>query len=313
MMARAPAVAGTFYEASGSALRRTVESLLANPDGRVPDAAIGLMVPHAGYMFSGAIAGRTWSRVVPPDVAFVLAPNHTGLGHPAAIGTDGPWRLPVGDVAVDVHLAKRLARACPDLALDDLAHASEHAVEVQLPFLFALNPEVRIVPVCLRTMSYAACERIGKALAMVSAEVPGRVLLVASSDMNHYEPRRVAERKDRMALDRMKDLDPQGLYQAVVDHHVSMCGFVPAVAMLIAARERGAKYAEVVAYGTSAEVNGDESSVVGYAGVLVSAQRPRHVTRSLHGGPQPEALLTVNPDVGGPKSAGAPSSLRSDV
>jgi hypothetical protein len=283
-MLRAPAVAGSFYEASPQALERTVQALLHADPRLAPRPAIGLMAPHAAFQYSGRIAGRAYAQVEVPDVVVVLAPNHTGLGLPAAVGTAGEWRIPTGDVPVDRELADRLVRGSSDLAADDLAHAAEHAVEVHLPFLRAMNPDVRIVPICLRTMSYGMCEAIGLALAEAIKPFAERVLLVASSDMNHHEPARVAARKDRMALERVEELDPRGLYGTVVDHHVSMCGFVPTVAMLVAARKLGARYGEVVAYGTSAEVTGDPSSVVGYAGVLVTRQRRHHIVRALDGG-----------------------------
>jgi AmmeMemoRadiSam system protein B len=279
-MARTPAVAGSFYEASPRDLKKTVQTLVARP-GVAERAAIGMIAPHAAYAFSGRVAGDAYARVAVPRTAVVLGPNHTGLGHPAAVGTASPWIVPVGRATVATDVAARILKRCKDLAADDVAHAAEHAIEVQIPLLLEKNPAVRIVPVCLRTMSFDACERIGNGIAAALADLDERALLVASSDMNHHEPLRVAARKDQMALDRVRELDARGLYEAVVEHHVSMCGFVPAVVTLVAARAMGARCGEVVSYTTSADVDGDSSSVVGYAGVVLLAERPRMAMRSL--------------------------------
>jgi len=270
-MARRPSVAGTFYDEGGNDLRRSVEALLKTDEGSGPEHldAIGLMAPHAAYMYSGKVAGRTYSRVDIPEDVIILAPNHTGLGKSAAVGLDSPWVTPMGNVVVNRELAHRLIQAGDILVEDDLAHVEEHSVEVHLPFLLTLNPSVRIVPICLRTMSYELCEELGRTLASVVGGERCRILLVASSDMNHHEPRQVAARKDRMALDRIVDLDPKSLYRVVVDHHVSMCGFIPTVVMLLAAKALGAGNAELTDYATSGDVNHDLSSVIGYAGVVV--------------------------------------------
>lgn len=278
-MARKPAVAGTFYESSRKTLRQTMNSLLC-PDAQTRFSdVLGLIAPHAAYVYSGGVAGQVYSRVEVPDRVIILAPNHTGLGLPAAVGLDSPWVTPLGDVEVDVRFGRRLIRACRDLAEDELAHLEEHAIEVHLPFIHSANPSAKIVPICLRTMSFELCQQIGEALVSVLEKDRVSTLMVASSDMNHHEPQKVASRKDRMALDRVQAMDAKGLYHVVIDHHVSMCGFVPAVVMLLAAKALGARHAEITAYATSGDVNGDYSSVVGYAGVVVSAQREPRRTR----------------------------------
>ncbi|MBL6975719.1 MAG: AmmeMemoRadiSam system protein B [Deltaproteobacteria bacterium] len=273
-MARKPAVAGTFYDSDTSTLRRTVESLLKTRPPTGVQNAVGLVAPHAAYMYSGAVAGRAYASIRVPDRVIILAPNHTGLGMKAAVGLDGPWDTPLGSVEVDHAFGRRLIQASDELVEDELAHLEEHAVEVHLPFLQSVNPSVSIVPICLRTMSYALCESIGKELAGVLEGEENRPLLIASSDMNHHEPQKVATRKDRMALERVAGLDPKGLYQVVVDHHVSMCGFVPTVIMMIAAKALGVRHAEIMSYTTSGDVNGDYSSVVGYAGVILATGKP---------------------------------------
>ncbi len=274
-MARVPAVSGLFYDADPVALEAQVRTLLEAPgvQAYAPDDVVAVLAPHAGYAFSGRIAGRTYASVSVPERVVVLAPNHTGLGRAVAVGLDSPWETPLGPVPVDLDLAWRLLHACPGLVADDLAHVEEHAVEVHLPFLKMRCPGVRIVPICLRTMSYTACESLAVALAAALRDDAEPVLLVASSDLNHHEPLAVAARKDRMVLDRLKDLDAKGLYQVVVAHHISMCGFVPAVVVVLAAQALGACSGEVVGYATSADVNRDTASVVGYAGVVLTRRR----------------------------------------
>lgn len=287
-MERAPAVAGTFYEADGVRLARQIDDLLActcaPADG--PQPALAVIAPHAGYAFCGHVLADVYAGVAIPDRVVIVAPNHTGLGEAAAVSHADAFRTPLGPVPRDAGLSDALV-ANGTLKWDDLAHLEEHAVEVHLPFLLRRNPSVRVAAVCLRTTSFATCEAIGTALAGAIDAAGEPVLIVASSDMNHHEPRRVAFRKDRMALERIAELDARGLYAGVVEHHVSMCGVVPAVVALVAARRLGARHAGVVSYATSGDVDGDDSSVVGYAGVLVTRERPRSVLRSLCGAESP--------------------------
>ncbi len=281
-MERAPAVAGTFYEADPSALRRQVDDLLAaskaSPSG-ASQSVVAVVAPHAGYAFCGGVLADVYRAIDVPSRVVILAPNHTGLGQAAAVSPADGFATPLGTVPRDQELSAALVDE-GSLVWDDLAHAEEHAVEVHLPFLLVRNPGVRVTAVCLRTMSLAMCEAIGRDIAAVLARFSEPVLLIASSDMNHHEPRRVAFRKDRMALERIAELDPRGLYAGVVEHHVSMCGVVPTVVTLVAAKALGAKHAGIVSYRTSGDVDGDPSSVVGYAGVVVTRERPRLVLRS---------------------------------
>jgi len=279
-MARAPAVAGTFYDASGPELVARVRSLIGPLPQNGREDVVGAVCPHAAYDYSGKVAGKVFASIVVPDVVIVLAPNHTGLGELAAVGVDSPWVMPDGEVEVDADLAWRVIKACPDLEPDDLAHVREHAIEVQLPFLRAVNPAVRIVPVCLRTMSYQMCEAIGAGIARAVEGMSDRVLLLASSDLSHHEPLRVATRKDRMVIDRVREMDARGLYSTVVEHHVTMCGMVPVVAMLLAARALGARYGRLISYATTDDITGDESSVISYAGLVVARGRPPNILKS---------------------------------
>jgi AmmeMemoRadiSam system protein B len=228
------------------------------------------MAPHAGYIYSGAIAGETFAQVRIPPRVIVIGPNHRGVGHPAAVFPSGSWTTPLGEAAIDADLAQRLLSECPGLLADTAAHRFEHSLEVQVPFLQYLNPDVAIVPICLAHLPLTNLLSMGKALGEALARSGEDVLLVASSDMTHYESAEVARRQDRLALDRVLALDPEGLYRTVSEKRISMCGFMPTALMLAAAVEMGAATASLVRYGNSGDVTGDPSEVVGYAGVIVA-------------------------------------------
>ncbi|HYS82518.1 MAG TPA: AmmeMemoRadiSam system protein B [Anaeromyxobacteraceae bacterium] len=263
-MDREPAVAGRFYPGSEERLWAEVAALLG-PAGR-PRPALGLLSPHAGYLYSGKVAGETWARVEVPTRAIVLCPNHTGLGARVALWPDGGWRTPLGRVPIDADLTAAL-RACPLVEPDRTAHLREHALEVQLPFLQARRPDVAIAALCLGPLSADECEELGRAVAAAVRDRPA--LLVASSDMSHYLPADVARALDERALARFLALDPRGLHETVRREDISMCGVIPATVMLAAARELGATSAELVRYSNSGDVSGDHESVVGYAGAVV--------------------------------------------
>lgn len=264
-MDREPAVAGRFYTDDPAALARQVDRFLAADRPRV--RVRGLVAPHAGYVYSGAVAGAVYARVDVPARAIVLGPNHTGLGRPAALWPGGAWRLPSGDVPVDPALTKALA-ASPLVEADVEAHLLEHSLEVQVPFLARLRPDVAIAALCLGPLSYDQCVELGEHVAKVAAE--HGALVVASSDMSHYVPAETAREKDHRAIARILALDPKGLYDVVRREKITMCGIVPATVMLVAAKALGATRAELVRYANSGDVNGDVRQVVGYAGVLVA-------------------------------------------
>lgn len=264
-MIREPAVAGTFYPAGAAALGTGVDRHLGT--GRHPAPALGLLAPHAGYVYSGAVAGATYAAVEVPARAVVLGPNHTGLGFSrAALSPAEAWRTPLGRVTQDGPLCEALIQA-PGVSPDAAAHAREHSLEVQLPFLQRLRPDLAIAGLCLSHLSYAECERLAGAVAE-AAKATG-ALLVASSDMSHYLPAAEARLVDARALEPLLALDAEGLYQRVHAEEITMCGVIPAVVMLLAARALGARSAELVRYAHSGEVNGDDDRVVGYAGVVV--------------------------------------------
>jgi hypothetical protein len=260
-----PAVAGRFYPGSRGALLADLDRYTAvAPEGL---AARGVVAPHAGYMYSGAVAGAVYGAVELPGRLVILCPNHTGVGGALAMMGSGAWRTPLGDAPVDAELAAALARHLPDISDDESAHRFEHSLEVQLPFVQFRRPEVRFVPVCVGPVNLGLLLRLGDALAAVAAEAGEPVLLVASSDMTHYESARDARRKDTLAVERMEALDPEGLAAVVRRESISMCGWAPAVAVMQACRKLGATRGQLVRYATSGDVTGDQSSVVGYAGV----------------------------------------------
>jgi AmmeMemoRadiSam system protein B len=260
---RAPAVAGRFYPGDAKTLAADVARFLGDVSGARP--AIGIVAPHAGYMYSGEIAGKTFARVDVPARAIVLAPNHTGRGAKIAVVAEGVFELPGGGVPIDAALAARVLAEVPGAAADARAHEREHAVEVELPFLRARRPDVQIVPIVLGGLSEEEAIAVGEGLARAAPDA----LVVASSDMNHYLADDVTRAIDRKAIDRLLALDARGLYRTVRDDGISMCGVLPATAMLACARARGAAKAELAGYATSGDAFGDRDRVVGYAGVIV--------------------------------------------
>jgi AmmeMemoRadiSam system protein B len=262
-MDREPAVAGRFYPRDPARLAADVAALLPAAEAA---PALGALLPHAGYVYSGAVAGATYARIAVPQRAVVLCPNHTGRGARVALWPEGSWRTPLGAVALDAPLTDAL-RTAPGVSEDRAAHALEHALEVQLPFLQARRPDVAIAALCLAHLPVDACRALGEAMAAALRERPA--LVVASSDMSHYLPAEEARRLDHRALERVLALDPEGLHATVEREDISMCGVIPATVMLFAARALGARTAELVRYAHSGEVNGDLARVVGYAGVVV--------------------------------------------
>ena len=268
---RMPAVAGRFYPRQAGELLREIRDFTTLEAGeQEPIAAIGCIAPHAGYMFSGHVAGALYARLEVPQRCVVLCPNHTGLGHPLAIMTQTRWQTPLGEVASDTEFGSALLDRFPALEEDSAAHRGEHAIEVQLPFLQVRQPQLSLIPIAIGTSDYDVLAELGEALAAVIPQHSGKTLIVASSDMNHYESDAITRVKDRTAIDRVLALDARGLWEVVVQHNISMCGFGPAVAMITAAKRRGATTATLVKYATSGDISGDRDQVVGYAGIAVS-------------------------------------------
>lgn len=267
MDVRRPAVAGTFYPSD----RRELEKELRRCLGERPEPkpALGAIVPHAGYIYSGAVAGAVFARVRIPARLVILCPNHTGLGAAAAFDPHEAWMTPLGPARVDAGLREKLLERCPSGSRDESAHRREHSLEVQLPFLQFLRPDFTFVPISLGAVSLPLCREVGEACAAVCLESTEPVLLLASSDMNHYESRQIGSAKNARALAQIEALNPEGLFETVLAENISMCGFLPATALLFAARKLQARRAEIAALADSGDRTGDTSSVVGYAGVIL--------------------------------------------
>jgi MEMO1 family protein len=267
---RHPAVAGRFYPGDPVVLRKDLHTYLSRTGSRSLLRAMGCIVPHAGYMYSGHVAGAVFAQIEIPELCIVMCPNHTGMGRPLAVMSEGAWETPLGDVPIDEEFASSLKQRCPQLEEDSVAHRSEHAAEVELPFLQERQRNLTIVPIALGTRNLEALEGLGTALAETIAADHKPALLIASSDMNHYESDAVTRIKDQSAIDAILHLDARALHEVVTQQNVSMCGFGPAVAMLTAASKLGATSARLVRYATSGDVSGDRDLVVGYAGIAVS-------------------------------------------
>jgi AmmeMemoRadiSam system protein B len=266
---RKPAVAGQFYPSSEPELKKQIERFI---DKKAKFDVYGCILPHAGYIYSGAVAGYTLSEINIKDKIILLGPNHTGYGMPFAIMTQGIWQTPLGEIAIDDELAKALLGSNEYLQDDTLAHLYEHSLEVELPFLQYLKKDFKIVPITIASNNLSELKEVGKAIASVINElnIKDSVMLVASSDMTHYESQEEARNKDKQAIEAILELDEDKLFQRIRRFNITMCGYAPVVVMLSAVKLLGAKKANLAKYQTSADVTGDTSSVVGYAGIIIS-------------------------------------------
>ncbi len=269
-MNRQAAVAGYFYQGSYSALMDQVERFLVPRAKKIK--ALGIVSPHAGLVYSGSVAGAVYSSIELPGTFILIGPNHTGLGEPVSLMAKGEWETPLGTVQIDEGLAAAILSRSRLVREDTLAHLKEHSLEVQLPFIQFLKKEFTIVPIQMMDTRLETCLALGNAVADAVREQARKtgVLIVASSDMSHYISAEAAKKKDHKAIQRILDLDAQGLYYTVRDEDITMCGYGPAVAMLTACKALGAKKAELIKYTNSGEVSGDYDQVVGYAGIVVS-------------------------------------------
>jgi len=266
-MIRETTVAGAFYPGVGDRLAGQLSQLI--PDHADHHELLACIAPHAGYMYSGGVAGELFGHLDLPRRIIVMGPNHTGLGAEVAVSPHHQWSTPLGAETVDRDLADRVLAAYPYARLDESAHLREHSIEVQLPFMHRRRPDMEILPICIKHLEVDDCIRLGEALAGIISDIGEPVGIVASSDMSHYQPDEIARRLDRMAIDAMLDRDPRGLYDTVHRNAITMCGVVPATVALAAANRLGAADAHLVAYATSGDTSGDYSAVVGYAGVCI--------------------------------------------
>ncbi|MDH7478313.1 MAG: AmmeMemoRadiSam system protein B [Candidatus Bathyarchaeota archaeon] len=275
---RRPCQAGAFYEGTAESLKRQIKNCFLHElgPGKIPEVAkagprniIGLVCPHAGYMFSGPVAAHAYYQLALDgklDVAVVFGPNHTGYGSALAVMDEGVWRTPLGDVEVDGETAKQIVRESRIVDVDESAHRLEHSIEVQLPFLqYLYGSQFKIVPICFLMQDLSSARDVGKAVAKVLAGK--NAVIIASSDMTHYEPQERAAKNDRLALEAVEAMDEAKFYSTIEAYNISACGYGPISALIVAAKVLGAKEAKVLCYKTSGDIIGDYSSVVGYAAV----------------------------------------------
>ena len=267
-MRRSPAVAGQFYYADPARLSQQVAQYINNLSRK--EDAIGIVVPHAGLIYSGPVAGAVYSAINFPTTFLMLGPNHTGLGPQISIMDNGEWEIPTGVLKVDRKLSSRILQNATGVTRDSQAHIFEHSLEVQLPFMTFISKEVSIVPIAIRSASFTECLALAETIARVVKSIDYPVTILASSDMSHYLSDKAASLKDKRAIDRMLDIDAGGLYDSVIHEKISMCGYLPVTIMLAASKLLGAKTAQLVKYMTSGEVSGDYDNVVGYAGIVLA-------------------------------------------
>jgi AmmeMemoRadiSam system protein B len=265
---RLPAVAGRFYPSNPAELTAIIARFTKTQSNVEKVAVKACLLPHAGYVYSGSVAGAVFARMTLPRKILILGVRHFPRGEQAAILSNGAWRTPLGDAPIDQSLAQALLAACPLLREDDVAHSQEHSLEVQLPFLQVLAPGFMFVPVALGTVRFEDLVSVGEAVAEVLARTREEILLLTTSDLNHYEEDATTRVKDRKAIERLLALDARGLYDTCRNERISMCGLGPAVSMIVALQRLGAKDAKLARYATSADVSGDTSAVVGYAGMI---------------------------------------------
>ncbi|MEN2985819.1 MAG: AmmeMemoRadiSam system protein B [Thermodesulfovibrionaceae bacterium] len=268
MLVRKAVVAGYFYPSNSKRLLSELNEYMTDEE---KFDAKGAICPHAGYIYSGATAGAVYSRLIPKDLYVLLGPNHTGYGADISVMSEGEWEIPLGRFRVDETVAKKIIEKLSGVRSDIKAHLYEHSLEVQLPFIYKLNPNAKIVPVVLKTISINDCSMFAQVLAetLLELNLQQKVTVIASTDMSHYLPDDLARKVDTLAIEKIQKFDPQGLYATVVENNISMCGFIPTVTMLFATRILGAKEVKIIKYTTSAEVSRDYDKVVGYLGALV--------------------------------------------
>jgi AmmeMemoRadiSam system protein B len=275
---RRPSQAGAFYEGTPETLKQQIKNCFMSKlgPGGLPETPktgrrkiVGLICPHAGYMFSGPVAAHAYYALAvdgKPDIAVIFGPNHSGIGSGLAVMNEGFWRTPLGDVEVDGETANKIVRESRIVDVDDSAHSFEHSIEVQIPFLqYLYGSEFKIVPLCFLMQDITSAKEVGQAVGKVLADK--NAVIIASSDMTHYEPQERAQKKDREALDAIEAMDEARLYSTLESRHITACGYGPMAALITAGKILGAKEAKLLCYKTSGDVSGDCSSVVGYAAV----------------------------------------------
>lgn len=265
---RKSSVAGYFYPGGTDSLKKLLGTITS--PGEDKSDAIGVISPHAGFQYSGSVAGAVFSSVRIPGNIILIGPSHRYGSSGYVLMRKGVWETPLGEVDINTGLADSLMEKFPRLVDDKEIHKAEHSLEVQLPFIQYFRPDITIVPICIAIhASYNHLQKMGEAVAAAVHEYREDVLIVASTDMSHYISQEEAREKDFLAIERILRLDARGLYETVIAEDISMCGFQPTVAALVASRELGASHAELIKYQTSGDVSGDYNEVVGYAGLRI--------------------------------------------
>ncbi len=267
-MIRKPAVAGAFYPGSQAALQKELEHYItySTPKKKV----IGLISPHAGYIYSGGCAGKGFGAIIVPGKVIILGVNHHGMGHPYAVDGSDFWNTPLGDIPIDTQLRDQLTAKSEIFEVDSVAGIREHSLEVQVPFIQTVNPNAKILPITISSVNVDKLKAGGREIArLIQANDPGSILIVASTDMSHYIDAELAKRQDNKAIHKIETLDPDGLFNTVASERISMCGVAPTVMMLAAAIECGAAETDVIEYTHSGKVSGDYHQVVAYLSMVV--------------------------------------------
>ncbi len=275
---RLPTQAGTFYEGKPRQLRQQIEECFLSRlgPGDLPKIAnhglskiVGLVCPHAGYMFSGPVAAHAYAQLSSdgrPDTVILLGPNHQGVGSGIAIMNEGIWRTPLGDLEIDLEVADRISSKSGIIDVDSYAHSMEHSIEVQLPFLqYLYGSDFKIVPICFLMQDLATAKEIGEAVA--EAVVNLNAVVIASSDMSHYVPEQVARTNDLLAIREIENMDENRFLEVVESKGITACGYGPIAALMMTAKKTGVGRAKLLCYKTSGDTTGDRSSVVGYAAI----------------------------------------------
>ncbi len=276
---RRPTVAGQFYEGDAEALRAQIKNCFLNELGpkKLPNVnldihprnIVGLICPHAGYMYSGPVAASAFYELAldgKPDTVVLMGPNHTGYGSVLSLMREGVWRTPLGDIEINTEMANKITHETSVIDVDELAHRYEHSIEVQLPFLqFLYGNAFKIVPICFLMQDYDSAVEVGRTLA--EALDATNTVVIASSDMTHYEPAKTAAAKDQAALKAVTNMDAKRFYETVETRNITACGYAPITALITYAKRVNAKEAELLNYHNSGDITGDYSSVVGYAAV----------------------------------------------
>jgi len=270
-MIREPVVSGKFYPSQKSLLEKELLSMIESTEPPAP--ALGVISPHAGYIYSGSVAGCTLRSVKPVSSYIIMGPNHTGMGAQFAVSGCEYWKTPLGNIKIDSDLRAAIIEHVSLVESDDVSNAAEHSVEVQLPFLQLINKDpFTFVPMVISQGSLDEYRNIGRGIARAVKDLKreGDVVIVASSDMTHYESRDAAKKKDFAAIEAILALDEERLFNTVMSLDISMCGYAPVIIMMAACKALGAKKARLIKYQTSGDVTGDYREVVGYAGMVIS-------------------------------------------